>query len=174
MTKQCLGLLFVTCAGAIAADITPLNVKPGEWETTIVSQGSGAAAAAAIRPEILAQMPPEQRAKMEAALKQASQPRITVVRRCVKKDDVNKAMALGTTRANCKETLVSSSSTKQEIHVECSEKGATSTSTVRVEAQNPETIKIDMLVGVTMNGQTTNTTNTATSKWIGAMCTEKQ
>jgi hypothetical protein len=174
MWKRCFGFLFLTCVGAIAADVTPLDVKLGEWETTMTSQGLGPAIGAGIRPEVLAQMPPEQRAKMEAALKQANQPRPTVTRRCVSKDELSKALLLGNSQASCKATLVNSTSTKQEAHVECAEKGMTSTGTILVEAQNSETIRLDIQVTALVNGQPTKVSTSGTSKWISATCTDKK
>jgi hypothetical protein len=69
---------------------------------------------------------------------------------------------------------VNSSSNKQEIHIDCDDKGVKSTGVVRVEAVNSENIKVDMQIAAVSNGRTLNISNTATSKWIGAVCTDKQ
>jgi hypothetical protein len=172
MKKQCFGLMVLMCAAAFAADVAPLDVKAGEWETTVNTQGAGAIAAAAIPPDVLSKMSPDQRAKVEAALKQANQPKTTVSRKCVKKEDLSKPLTLGNNRT-CKETLVDSSRTKQEVHVDCDDKGGKVSGTVRVEALSSENIKVDMQFTVAMNGQTMSMNNTATAKWLGAACTEK-
>jgi hypothetical protein len=173
MRIYCGGFVVLMGVASFAADVTPLDVKAGEWETTMVMQGAGPAAAA-IRPETLARMSPEQRAQMEAALKEAGKPTTSVARKCIKKEDLSQPLALGPSRPNCKANLVSSSRTKQEVHMECAEKGATSVGTVHVEAANPETIKFDMQITTTLNGRSSTITSNATSKWIGATCTEKQ
>src|SRR5271156_871304 len=91
---------FALLAGtaAWAADPVPLDLKTGQWEYTVTTQMTGMPQAAAgkqmpqIPPETLAKLPPDQRAKIEAAMKQASgmasgQPTTTTSKNCIKKED---------------------------------------------------------------------------------------
>ncbi len=59
------GLMALACAAAWGADIHALDVKPGQWETTTTGQMTGIPA---IPPEVLNQLTPEQRAKMQSAM----------------------------------------------------------------------------------------------------------
>ena len=62
---------LVASTAVWAADPTPLDLKPGEWEYTVTMQMTGMPQASApqmpqIPPETLAKLPPDQRAKIEA------------------------------------------------------------------------------------------------------------
>ncbi len=77
------------CAAVCAAQVTPLNVKTGEWESTMTNETSGQMP---IPQEMLDKMTPEQRARMEAAMKARGMqgPRTIVNKQCVKKEDLDK------------------------------------------------------------------------------------
>jgi hypothetical protein len=63
--KLLIGLTMLLSTGAWAADFQAMDVKTGQWETTMTGQITGMPA---VPPEALAQMTPEQRAKVEAAM----------------------------------------------------------------------------------------------------------
>jgi hypothetical protein len=167
-------LSFGLLAGSVlwAADpYTPLDVKTGTWETTMTTGTSGALP---IPPEALARLTPEQRAKMEAVLgARANQaPRSITSRSCLKKEDIEKPLAFNNDQKACKPTIVSSSRTKTEVQVDCSQNQVKSTGTVTVEALNSETVKITSQMAMTNGGNTMNMTMNGTSKWIGSACTD--
>ena len=59
MMKKALSFVILTAGASFAADhATPLNVQPGLWETTSVTERSGMPP---IPADALAKMPPEQR-----------------------------------------------------------------------------------------------------------------
>jgi hypothetical protein len=171
MKKICLGLIALMGVAALAADPTPLDVKTGEWEVTATSQNT-AAAMIAIPPERLAQMTPDQRAKMEGAMKQLSRPTTTTSKRCIKKEDLTK-VTNWTNNKNCKEALVNSTSSKLEVHVECSDKQGIANGTLRLDVVNSEAVKFDMQATVSMNGQSAPVSSSGTGKWVSSTCTEK-
>src|ERR1700684_3503437 len=104
--KPALAITLLAASAIWAADPVPMDVKPGQWETTITTQMAGMPAAPQIPPEQLARIPPEQRAKVEAALKQAGGgPRSSTTKNCVKKEDLAK-MSMNNDQT-CKTTLVS-------------------------------------------------------------------
>jgi hypothetical protein len=168
-------LSFALMAGSAlwAADsYTPMNVKPGTWETTTTTTTSGALP---IPPEMLARLTPDQRAKMEAALAaRNAQPRTTTTRRCLKKEDIEKPLAFYDDQRACKPTIVSSSPSKAEIQIACELNQVKSTGTINVEALSPEGVKISAQMAMSTGGGTMNTTMTGTSKWVGAACTESK
>jgi len=168
--KFSLAIALLAASGVRAADPVPLDIKPGQWEATVTSQITGLSQVAPqIPPEQLAKLPPEQRAKIEAALKQAGGgPRTTTNKSCVKKEDLIKLQL--NNDQSCKNTLVSSSGAKQEIHMECDRKGGKQTGTITIEALNSESIRFNIRVSGDSNGRNINMTVNGTSKWLGPAC----
>jgi hypothetical protein len=156
------------CAGICAAQ-TPLNVKTGEWESTMTNETSGQMP---IPQEMIDKMTPEQRAKMEAMMKARGMqgPRTTVTKHCVKKEDLDKPF--GNENKSCKPTIVSSSATKQEIHMECEMGGGKQVGTLKFEAVDSSTVKGSMQMTASNGGRTMNVNSTFSAKWLGSACTE--
>src|SRR5690242_3115927 len=116
-----LALCLYPLASRAADEFKPMDVKPGLWETTVSTQMTGMPP---IPPEALARLTPEQRAQMEAVLKQRSGqgPRATTSKSCVTKDDLNKPLSFNdTVKQSCKSTIIRSSSSEQEVRLDCSE-----------------------------------------------------
>jgi len=169
-TTCLLGLSVLMCPAIWAADYHPLDVKTGLWETTMKSQMNGVPQ---LPPDLLNKLTPEQRAKMEAVLKaQAAQgPRTNTHRGCLTKEQLDKALdMLGDQQKGCARTLVTSTSSKQDIRFECTVGGLKENGTVHIEALSSESIKGTVLVASDRNS---NNTMDFTSKWIGPACTEK-
>ena len=157
------------CAMTCAAQTTPLNVKTGEWESTIASDTSGQLP---IPQDMLDKMTPEQRAKMEAMMKARGMqgPRTTVTKHCVKKEDLDKPF--GNENKSCKPTIVTSTATKQEIHMECEMGGGKQVGTLKFEAVDSSTVKGSMQMTASNGGRTMNVNSTFSAKWLGPACTE--
>jgi len=157
------------CATAWAADTTPLNVKTGEWEATVTGESSGQVP---IPPEMLNKMTPEQRAKMEAAMKTLQAPRTTVHKQCVKKEDLGKPFGGDEERKSCKQTIVTSSSTRQEIHMDCEMGGGKQSGTFKLEAVDSGNVKGTMEMTASNGGRTMNMNSAFSAKWLGPVCSE--
>ena len=171
ITKLSLGFACACCC-LWAADVVPMDVKLGQWETTTTNESSGPPA---IPQDVLSRLTPDQRAKMEAAMKANGAPRTTTTRSCVTKEDLAKAMSLGNDQQrSCTRTLVSSSSAKQEIHLDCKDDKMQSTGTIKIEAVNSENVKGSIQMAASSRGQTMNVNYTFASKWIGPSCTESK
>lgn len=158
------------CATAWAAQTTPLNVKTGEWESTSTNETSGQLP---VPQEMLDKMTPEQRAKMEAAMKARGMqgPRTTVYKHCVKKEDLDKPFAKNDEKA-CKQTILTSSATRQEVHMECEMGGGKQVGTLKLEALDSSTVKGSMQMTASNGGRTMNINSTFSAKWLGPTCTE--
>jgi hypothetical protein len=156
------------CAGICAAQ-TRLNIKPGEWESTVTNETSGQLP---VPQEMLDKMTPEQRAKMEAMMKARGMqgPRSTVTKSCVKQEDLDKPF--GHENKFCKQSIVSSSATKQEIHMECDMGGGKQVGTLKFEAVDSSSVKGTMQMTATNGGRTMNVNSTISAKWLGPACTE--
>ena len=148
---------------------TPLNVKTGEWESTITSDTSGQLP---VPQEMIDKMTPEQRVRMEAMMKARGMQgaRTTVTKHCVKKEDLDKPF--GNDNKACKPNIVSSSSTKQEIHMECEMGGGKQVGTLKFEAVDSGTVKGSMQMTASNGGRTMSVNSTFSAKWLGPACTE--
>lgn len=168
--KHLIGLTLLLSTSAWAADLWPMDVKTGQWETTVTGQMTGMPA---IPPEALAQMTPEQRAKFESAMgARGAKPIVSTS--CKTKEKLAQAWDTGqTAMKSCTVTVTSSSSSKQEAHLECNRDGAKSSGTVKVEAVDSEHIRGSFQMTAASDGNhAMNLNYTFTSKWLGAACTE--
>jgi hypothetical protein len=172
---------LLATASMRAADPTPLDLKTGQWEYTVTMQMGGmpqpsAAQIPPIPPDQLAKLPPEQRAEIEAAMKQAagiasSKPITTTNRSCIKKEDLTNLNPMGNADKSCKMTVIHSSRSKLEAKMVCDSPANKSTSTVTIEALSPESSKFSVVAGGTSNGRPMNMTVNGTGKWLSATCT---
>ena len=170
-----LALTFLFCsavgsAALSAANFRPLDVKTGQWESTISGQTTGQPP---IPDELRKRLTPEQLAQVEAAMQsRGSKP--AVGKSCLTKDQLDKPFNLGDEKTKaCSRTLVTSSGGKQEIRIDCDRAGMKSAGTVKVEAVDSENIKGSMQMAVTNGEHTMNMNYTFAAKWIGPACTEK-
>jgi Protein of unknown function (DUF3617) len=156
-------------AATLAAQSIPLNVKTGEWESTMTNETSGQLP---VPQEMIDKMTPEQRARMEAMMKARGMqgPRTTVTKHCVKKEDLDKPF--GNDNKSCKPTIVTSSATKQEIHMECEMGGGKQVGTLKFEAVDSSTVKGSMQMTASNGGRTMNMNSTFSAKWLGPACSE--
>ena len=153
---------------ALAADNTPLKVKPGLWEMTSDSEHSGMPP---IPPEALAKMSPEQRAKLEAAMKGSMGPQHRVMKHCVTQEDIDRGFEkmdkMG--QGQCTQTVVSSTATVREGRFQCSGSG-NSSGTYRFEARSPESVVANWNMTMSNGANAMTMKNDMQGKWLGADC----
>ncbi len=150
-------------AATLAWGQVPLNVKVGLWEVTTIAKGLG------LPPSQASKLPPEQRAKIEAAMKQMEgKPHTT--KHCVKKEDLQKTLFddkdLG---ADCKRTIVAATAVLQDVKVECTG-DRTMSGEVRLEVVTPENVRGSAQMHPEAMGETMNVTSTFTAKWLSSDC----
>ena len=162
----CLGV--AAALPALAADNTPLKVKPGLWEMTSDSERSGAPP---IPPEALARMSPEQRAKFEAALQQSMGPKHRVAKHCVTQANIDKGFEKMEHMGgdNCTQTVTSSTSTLRAGSFACTGREAAS-GTYRFEARNPESVAANWDVTMSNGGKDMKMKSVMQGKWLGSDC----
>ncbi len=161
-------LVFSSLALWAADNYTPLNVKEGLWEMTVTRSMSGMPSAPNIPPDVLAKMPADQRARIEAMMTGA--PSTDVRKECVTKEKLAKNAAFSTSRGDCSRTVINSSGNKLEAKFHCEEKQSSSDGTIRVEAIGTDNVKTTMHAVTNANGHTMNMDITSTSKYLGADC----
>jgi hypothetical protein len=177
--KRFFVLALFSSVAAWAADPTPLNLRPGQWEYSVTMQMPGMPQASQIPqipPEQLAKLPPEQRAKVEAAMKQAANMaggKPIVSKNCVKKEDLANFNP-GAMSKSCKITRTSSTPTRFEAKVDCDDPNMKSSGTVVVEALSPESMKFSLVSKGTSNGQPANMSVNGTGKWLADACTDSK
>jgi Protein of unknown function (DUF3617) len=165
------GLTILAPLASWAADnYTPLDVKLGLWESTSSNQMSGTLP---IPEDLLSRLTPEQRAKMEAAMKaqiaKSAQPKTT--KSCLTKEELSKPMLFGNDASSCKPSLLTSTSNKQEIHFDCDDKnGIKAAGNIHIEALNSENVKATGQVTANGGPNQMNMQMSYSAKWLGADC----
>jgi hypothetical protein len=162
------GLALGVAISTVAVGAT-LDVKTGHWEVTSSGEATGTPP---IPPEVLAKMPPEQRAqiqaRMAAMMERSNKPEVT--RSCITEKSLQRGLDLNQReRPECKRTVVNSSSSQIDVRMECTGEQKMN-GTFHVEAIDRQTIrgKFDMVVS---NGANTMTMQrTLQGKWLGNDC----
>jgi len=153
-----------------AADkLTPLNIKEGLWEMTVTHSMTGMPA---IPPDTLAKMTPEQRARIEATMKQSGMggPTADVHKECVTKEKLDKQSAFSDNRKECTRTVLNSTGSKLEIKVHCEEKQSSTEATLLLEAVSSDNVKGSMQSVTNTTGRTMNMNFTFSSRYLGPVC----
>jgi Protein of unknown function (DUF3617) len=155
-----------------AADtITHLNVKEGLWETTSTKLMTGMGVPA----ESLAKMSPDQRARVEAMMKEngLGTPATDVHKECITKEKLEMRSAFGSNgggQGDCKHTVVTSTGSKLEMKIHCEGKDHSSDGTVLMEAINSDSVKGKMQFASTSKGRNMNMEMSFTGRYLGADC----
>jgi len=163
MKNMILSALILLAPLACRADeVTPLDVKPGLWEVTVQSSGMPG-----IPPEALAQMPPEQRARIEAAM---NTPHTS--RSCLTSEALKKPLEFGDRPYSyCKRTVTRSSPGAMEFHIECDNGRTKSVGDGHFHTVSPESFKGEVVMNnTTADGRTMTGKVTVSSRWLGSDC----
>jgi len=175
-TKLLLCLIIFSSLTFWAADkITPLNIKEGLWEMTVTHSMTGMPA---IPPDTLAKMPPEQRARVEAAMKQSGMggPTADVHKECVTREKLDKQLAFDENRKDkdrdqdkdCARTIVSATGSKLEIKFHCEQ--SSTDGTLLLEAASSDSVKGSMHSVTNSRGRNMNMDFTFSSRYLGPVC----
>jgi hypothetical protein len=167
-TKILLVVSLCTTAVAVAAQkIEPLNVKLGLWEMTMASKMSGQLP---IPAEYLSRLTPEQRAKLEEGMKaRAAGPAQThTYKSCLTKEKMETNPFAD--KQNCTNTVLTSTSSRIALKVQCTEKNVTLSGNGEFEALSTESVKGSAHMTSTNGDHTMNSELTYTGKWIGSAC----
>ncbi len=168
-------IAFSSLALWAADNIVPLNLKEGLWEVTSTHSITGMPG---IPPETLAKMPAEQRARVEAAMKQGGMggPKTEVRKDCVTKEKLEKRTAFDQNRKECTRTIVNSTGSRLEmkIHCEGKEQQMSMDGDFMVEAVGSDSAKGSMHAVSSGNGRTMNIDFTFSSRYLGPACGDVQ
>lgn len=144
----------------------PLDVKLGLWETTSTTNVGGQLP---VSPDQMANLTPEQRAKIEQAIKGMSGKPI-ISKSCLTKEKLDKGLAFNE-RKECTHKLLNSSSRNLEVQMTCTEKeGQTANVLVKANALSSTNVKGTTHITVEGGGRTMTSDGSFTSKWISSDC----
>jgi hypothetical protein len=161
--------ILLGVAGAGLAQTPTLDLKPGLWQITSTGSMTGAPP---IPPEVLANMPPEKRAQvqaaMQAAMARASDPQ--VAKNCVTEEQLRRGLNFGERpNPSCQRKIVTNSSNLLVVHEECA--GARPmVGDFRFTAIDRETMKGDINVVMGTGADMTTMQRNLQGKWIGSDC----
>jgi hypothetical protein len=161
-------LTFGMTLSTLAAGAS-LDVNTGLWEVSSTGETSGTPP---IPPEALARLPPEQRAQIQAsiasAMAQSNKP--TLARLCITEKTLQRGMDFNQREsANCKRSVIDSSSTKMNIRLECTG-DQTMNGTFHIEALNRQTIRGNLHMVVSNGGNAMTVNRDIQGRWLSADC----
>ena len=168
--RMFLGLVFTLSLATQGADnAKSLNVKIGLWEVTTTVTTSEEMP---IPAGLLEKLTPGQRARVEERMKaRKSEPgKTTIKKQCLTRKYLEYGIPFGRDRKSCTRTVLTSTSSKVDMHVECLGKGVKSSGIFQIEALSSENVKGSMRLSTTGGDNATNSTSTFTAKWIGPFC----
>lgn len=165
--KMKMTVLPLLLAVNIAAQAEPLNVKPGVWETTTVTEKRGAG-----KPTNLDQLTPEQRDKVEKKLAHQTKRETHTVKSCLKAEQVKSGAAFtgGPHSSNCKKSYKTRTASDVVASISCSGINPM-TGSIEMHAADPEHMsgKVDMTYGDKGSLQLF-THSEITATWVKADC----
>jgi hypothetical protein len=119
--------------------------------------------------EQLSKMTPQQKAQIEAMMKaRMGAPRTSTGKTCLTKDSFKQALTMGQNE-NCTRKMVTSSSSMQNIHMECTQGKMTMTGDLLIERVDSEHAKGSMVMKAS-GDQPMNMKMSFTTKWLSADC----
>lgn len=169
-------LAWVAIAGlsvtaAQAADPIKPNIKPGLWEVSMNPQVSGEMP---ISDEQLAKMPPEQRARFEAAIKSAMSKgaMARTYKECMTPEKIAKGFDVDKNGddAKCVRKVISSSSTELTLHDECNKQEGKTVSDLHFQVKGGTQASGQVKVVSTSGSKTMTVNSTIEGKWLSASC----
>jgi hypothetical protein len=176
-----LGLAAALCllsASALGADRAA--IKLGLWEISHTSETEGVPAMPAmpsIPGDVLARMPPEQRARMEAAMKARGSSdaagRASTIRECLTDEDRDRPFKPDSGDGHCTHTIVSRTATSMEMRMQCKDMahpGSSSDGTFKWQAPTPESMQGTLEMHLSDGAKTVTHRARITGKWLGADC----
>jgi len=169
-TRFLIAALAAGLAGAALTAPLTLNVKPGLWEVTTQGEVTGAPP---VPPEMLAAMPPERRAKFEAAIAasmaRAAKPR--VAQHCMTEEKLQHGFDTEEkTEHRCTQNVISSTGTVMDVSQQCDMGRGKMSGRMHFEARDGETVDGTIDFTVSNGANTMTSKHVFHAKWLGADC----
>jgi hypothetical protein len=162
---------LAVAASVQAADLTKPNIKPGLWEVATSPHISGEMP---IPEDQLAKMTPEQRSRLQAAMKASmangAKPRI--YKECMTPEKIARGFDIDPhgDDSSCQRKVVSSSASELTLHDECNKPERKTVTDVHFEVKGGTQMSGKINVVMNSNGKTMTVNSTVRGKWLGASC----
>jgi hypothetical protein len=161
-----------TAALMVHAAQPALNIKLGLWETHTEAKLSGDMAA--MIPEAqLAQMTPEQRARIQAAMQQsmAAMQKPHYAKECMTAEKIAKGFDMGDDKSgNCKNTITTNTGSQYEAHVVCSGNYGAQAMTVQITADSPTHVLGTVKGDESQGSKGVSYSGTFEGRWLASDC----
>ena len=151
--------------------LQPLDIKPGQWETTTTYNMSGALP---IPAGMIDKLSAEQRARLEQRMKADSSGKTSTEtsKSCVTKKDLEKSPDFGELKGDCSYILETSTSTAAVGKYRCSSQGMNAVGAIDIEVVNQGQVKGTSHGTVSASGRELQLDSKFTSRWVGTNCTK--
>ncbi len=157
-------VMVLGTAGPTVARAEPFDVKLGLWEVTHRTETSG------VPPIDTSGLTPEQRARLEAAMKARAGTQTRTRRSCLTKEKLEKELfPTDEKNASCEHTVVSSTPTVREEKMACTGEQPI-TGDIRFEALSRERVKGEARMAVGEGSRSMTVHSTMTARWLGSDC----
>jgi Protein of unknown function (DUF3617) len=164
----CVSNILIFSGYAAAAT---LNLKPGLWEMTTTGETKGAPP---IPADVLAQMPPERRAKFEAAMaanaNRTSAPHAN--KQCITENSLQRGLKVDDNKneSGCQQTVVSSTASVMDMRMNCTSPQRSSSGTFHFETAGPEAVNGTINMTISDGAHSMTIKRVIQGKWLGADC----
>jgi hypothetical protein len=150
--------------GAAAVYAEALDIKTGLWEVTVTTQSNG------MPPVDTSKLTPEQRARLEAMMKERRKPETTVNKNCLTKDDLEQSLFLGKKddEPSCKKDVVSTARSLS-VKEQCNG-NQKSTTDVKLDAVSRENVKGTMHMTLGEGARAMTMDSNISAKWVSGSC----
>jgi len=162
-----LAVAVVAALGAVAVAQAPaLNVQMGLWEISSTTDLGGQMPAVDT-----GKMTPDQKARLEAAMKGLMGPHTSVNKSCVTKEKFNQSNFMGQDQpgAACQQAITTNTSTSLEGTVTCTGEHPMS-GQIHIDAPSPTTFTGSVKATSTEGGRPTTVNIALSGKWLSADC----
>jgi len=164
-------LVCLAATGRAADKVESLDIRPGMWEIALTVESRGLPP---IPPEVRGKLTAEQRAQMDAKAREkaAEGPRTTIKKSCLSEKERARPFLpmFGGERQGCKQTVVNSSATRQEIRVECGKDSAQGGGKVLIEVLDSKNLVVSSEWSATDGERSLKVNSTAKLKWLSPLC----
>jgi hypothetical protein len=163
------GLALCVAAPALAQS---LDVRTGLWEVTTKRSTTGMPQLPAMSPEMLAQLPPAQRAQIENMMKtrRSVAPGVQAHRTCITRASLDKTPDFGPAERDCTRTRDSRTARGWQVQEVCRAGGGKQTMNIRYDVVNRQTIKGTVDIAMREGGHNITMKQEMHGRWLGSDC----
>jgi len=162
-------LVLVTALPALAQ---PLDIRPGLWEVSVQRSGTPVMPEMSqMPPEMLAQLPPAQRAQIEAMMRtrRTVAPGVQAHKVCVTQASLEKTPDFGMAQQGCTRTKDVRSAGGWQVQEVCRSGGNRQTLDIRYEVVDRQTIRGTVKVAIS-DGADLTMTQEMHGRWLAVDC----